>query len=53
MISPTPDWTWAFKRQAEAFVDNLVSNSSSLASGNDSLEDLRFIETVWKKIASN
>ena len=52
-ISPTPDWTWAFKRQAEAFVDNLVSNSSSLASGNDSLEDLRFIETVWKKIACN
>ncbi len=50
MVNPRGDWTWAFKRQAQAFVDNLLNGTESLASGADSLEDLRLVETIWEKI---
>jgi len=53
VIIPKADWTWAFKRQAEAFVGNLQGSTESLASGIDSLEDLRLVETIWRQIAAS
>ena len=50
VISPQGDWTWAFKNQAAAFVDNVISKTPSIASGEDSLGDLVIIEKIWEKI---
>ena len=52
MINPRGDWTWAFKRQAQAFVNNLLHGTNSLASGADGLEDLRLVEKIWAKICN-
>jgi len=43
-------WSWAFQRQAQAFVDSLLSDNANLASGQDSLEDLLIIEKIWELI---
>ena len=43
-------WSWAFQRQAQAFVDCLLSDNANLASGQDSLEDLLIIEKIWELI---
>jgi predicted dehydrogenase len=48
IISPQCDWTWAFRRQAEAFVADCLGNRTSLTSGSDSLEDLQLIEDLWR-----
>jgi len=50
MYSPRADWSWAFRRQAEAFVKNLAEHTESIASGEDGLEDLRFVENIWRSI---
>jgi len=46
-ISPQCNWTWAFRRQAEAFVAAVLDGAQTLSSGADSLEDLRLIESIW------
>lgn len=43
------DWTWAFRRQAEAFVADVRAKRAPLASGADSLEDMRLIEGMWRR----
>ena len=43
------NWTWAFRRQAEAFVDDILNGRESINSGKDALEDLRLIENIWLK----
>ena len=48
VISPQSNWTWAFKRQAEAFVDHVLGRTDTLNAGEDALEDLRLIEQMWK-----
>src|SRR3990167_11535638 len=35
------DWSWAFQRQAEAFISNVISHQESIASATDALEDMR------------
>ena len=47
---PKPGWTWAFRNQALAFVENMVSGTPSIASGQDSLNDLLVVEHIWEKI---
>ena len=49
-VNPIADWSWAFKRQSEAFIGNVLTGSGSIASGEDSLEDLHIIERIWQKI---
>ena len=49
-ISPQGNWTWAFRNQAQAFVDNVAMNTPSIASGNDSLLDLVVVEKIWERI---
>src|SRR5205085_2744174 len=41
IVSPQCGWSWAPRRQAEAFVQNVLDNRESPSSGADSLEDLR------------
>jgi predicted dehydrogenase len=39
----------AFRRQAEAFVDDILLQREPIASGADSVEDLAFVESIWRK----
>jgi predicted dehydrogenase len=48
VLCPKALWTWAFKRQAEAFVDCVLNGTESLNSGADAIEDLRLIEKMWR-----
>ncbi len=48
-FSSNCNWTWAFRRQAQAFVDDILNGRESISSGKDSLEDLRLIENIWLK----
>ena len=44
----TPQEVPAFARQAEAFVGDIALGRKPLASGGDSLDDIRLIEAIWK-----
>ena len=49
-ISPKPDWSWSFMKQAESFVETVLSGKKSIANANDGLKDIEFIEKIWKRI---
>jgi len=51
VIRPEADWTWAFRREDEAFVHDVAASLEPIASGADSLEDMRLIEEVWRHLA--
>ena len=53
VICPTPDRTWAFRREDEAFVENVRQGTQPLAHGEDCLEDMHFLEDVWRHIVSD
>jgi predicted dehydrogenase len=42
------NWTWSFKTQANAFVNDVLHNTPSVNPGIDALEDLRLCEKMWK-----
>jgi predicted dehydrogenase len=48
-ILPRVPWSWAFRRQAEAFVADVAAKRKSLASGLDSVGDLRLAEAIWSR----
>lgn len=48
VISPQCNWTWAFRRQTEAFVSDCLEGRTSLNAGADGLEDLRLGEEMWR-----
>ncbi|MBI1775950.1 MAG: Gfo/Idh/MocA family oxidoreductase [Proteobacteria bacterium] len=48
-IMPAIDWSWAFRRQTEAFVKDVRTGSLPLGNGRDALEDLRLIEEIWRR----
>ena len=50
---PHADWSWAFRRQAEAFISDVKNNKASLSSGADSIEDIRLVEEMWKMKIEN
>jgi len=52
VVCPTPDWTWAFQREDAAFVENVRCGTQPLAHGKDCLEDMHFLEDVWRHIVS-
>jgi len=41
--------SWAFRRQAQAFVSNIISRSPPLASGEDSVADIALAEAIWRQ----
>ncbi len=40
--------SWAFRRQAWEFIDDLREDREPLASGRDAVEDIRLAEDLWK-----
>lgn len=50
VMRPMPDWTWAFKREDEAFVQDVENKSESISSGADCLNDMRLIDEVWRHL---
>ncbi|HYV40054.1 MAG TPA: Gfo/Idh/MocA family oxidoreductase [Gemmataceae bacterium] len=48
IVAPQCNWTWSFRRQAEAFVNNILEVKESISSGAEALEDLRLIEEMWR-----
>lgn len=49
IVQPSVPWSWAFHRQAEAFVADIADDREPLASGSDSLEDMRLVEAIWRR----
>lgn len=48
-MRPQVPWSWAFRRQAEAFVMDITANCEPIASGRDSLEDMILVEQIWRQ----
>jgi predicted dehydrogenase len=46
------DKSWAFRRQADAFVADMVEQRTPLASGADSVADIAVAEAIWKRQVS-
>jgi predicted dehydrogenase len=44
--------SWAFRRQADAFVADIVEQRTPLASGADSATDIALAEAIWKRQVS-
>ncbi len=40
--------SWAFKRQADSFVQDVAARTTPLASAADALEDLKLLEEIWR-----
>jgi predicted dehydrogenase len=40
--------SWAFRRQAEAFVSDIVAKRKPIASGEDSIADIALVERIWR-----
>lgn len=40
--------SWSFRRQAEAFVADIVGQRLPIASGEDSIKDLDLVERIWR-----
>lgn len=40
--------SWAFRRQADAFIADIVEQRAPLASGEDSLADIALAEAIWR-----
>lgn len=41
--------SWAFRRQAEAFVADIAAKREPLASGKDALKDMLLAEEIWRR----
>lgn len=48
IYSPECGWTWSFRRQAEAFIEDVIQGEARLTNGQDALEDMKLIEEMWK-----
>lgn len=51
-IIPEASWSWAFKIQANAFIEDLKHNRVPITSGEDALKDMQVIENIWRKYLS-
>jgi predicted dehydrogenase len=47
-LLPRLAWTWSFRRQAQAFVDCVISGRESLTPGADGVQDLLLMEEMWR-----
>jgi predicted dehydrogenase len=47
-VAPQPAWSWAFRRQAQAFVEDVLGRREPLSPGADAVQDLRLIEEMWR-----
>jgi predicted dehydrogenase len=44
--------SWAFRRQADAFVADIARQTTPLASGEDSVADIALAEAIWQRHAA-
>jgi predicted dehydrogenase len=49
VIIANVSWSWAFRRQAEAFVQDVRAGWEPLANARDSVKDLALAEAIWRK----
>ena len=47
---PHLGWSWAFKNQAEAFINDILCDQLSVNTGEDALLDMQLIENIWEKL---
>lgn len=47
-IRPCINWSWAFRRQAEAFVSDIQQQKSMRNSAIDAYQDILLTETIWE-----
>ena len=45
--------SWSFKRQADAFVADIIANKIKQNSIVDAVEDIEMVENIWKKFLYN
>lgn len=45
---PKPRWTWSYRREAEYFIANVRNNEPFRSSGEDTLNDVRLFEEIYK-----
>jgi predicted dehydrogenase len=48
-VRPQVPASWAFRRQAEAFVADIGADREPIASGKDSVEDIILVEQIWRR----
>lgn len=46
---PMAEWSWAFKRQAEHFLECVRDGRQPRSSGRDSLRDLQIVEEIFRR----
>ena len=47
-VAPQCNWSWSFRRQAEAFVGDVLHDRASISSAADALVDVRLHEAMWR-----
>ncbi|MBM3234665.1 Gfo/Idh/MocA family oxidoreductase [Candidatus Poribacteria bacterium] len=45
---PKPRWTWSYRREAEHFIANVRSDEPFRSSGEDTLNDVRLFEEIYR-----
>lgn len=49
VITPYAEWDWSFRRADEHFLECIIEDKEPRSSGKDSMEDLRVMESIFKK----
>ena len=47
---PKPNWTWAYRRETEYFIENVRNNTPFRSSGEDTLTDVRLFEDIFRML---
>ncbi|MDO8586715.1 MAG: Gfo/Idh/MocA family oxidoreductase [Armatimonadota bacterium] len=47
-VTPNCEWEWAFKRQAEHFLDCVMEDRQPIASGADSVADMEILDQIFR-----
>ena len=47
---PKPNWTWAYRREAEHFIENVRNDAPFRSSGEDTLTDVRLFEDIYRML---
>jgi len=48
-IRPCVNWSWAFKRQAESFVSDILENKSMRNSAQEAYQEILLTEEIWHR----
>lgn len=48
-IRPCVNWSWAFRRQAEGFVSDILEDRAMRNSAEEAYEEILLTETIWKR----